>query len=275
MPKLTSTGLILLASCVLVALPAWAELPADDLPETMDERDLDDARERLADTAALDDPADLEAAERALRDAQEDLDRAIDAGAGEAKIERLTLRRDEAQVAVDWEIQEPEAVADALAAMTDAQVAAANRSLNDTRNNGRIIDLDAATLQDIVDRELAGREIQALTKALEEEAKFEGLAARFDRKYEETGREPFRRNRDRALDRAEHKRERFERKVDRFVDRRDGIRDEVRAEARNEVRGEAKKAARANARAEARRTARIAARDEAKKAGKANGRGRN
>ena len=283
LPKLNrfTATVIALCVCVFAATPALS----DQYEPGMDSEPvpIDDARQLLLDTAATDDLAERDAARVALGDAQRDLEEAVAREADPAEIEAFTEERDTAQLALDQQRDETQAAYDAVAAMTDQQVQDTNRSLNNARKNGTIVDLDAATLQDIADRDLERRDIQSVTKALEEEAKFGRVAARFDRKYEESGREQFLRNRDRALDKGEMQREKFERKAG----VRDGTRDEIRTELRSESRDEAKKSARVGAmneakneaknqaKAEAKRVARDTAREEAKRSGKANGRGRN
>jgi hypothetical protein len=228
---------------------------------------VDEARDYLNYTATRDDEADLAEAEATRDAAQMDLDQAIAEEAPPEEIGVLTLKRDAAQASVDGENAQPEAVAAAVDAMTDEQVEDANRALHNACANGTIVDLDAATFEDIVARELNHKEIMALTKGLEEDAKFENLAARFDDKHEASGKAQFLRHRDRALDRGKHQRAKFEAKVDRFVD----ARTELKAELRAEVRTEAKQSARNSAKQEAKR----AAREEAGREGKGNGRGRN
>ena len=228
--------------------------PAPDMPP----EPLDAERQLLYDTAVRDDMADLADAEAALSDAEDALSEAMDEGADPEVIAGLEADRDAAQAEVDREMAEADALRTALEGMTDDQVTATNRSLRDTNAKGATLDLDAATLMEIADRDLDGRGIQALTKGLEEEAKFEGLADRFDARYEETGREKFATQRDRMNARAERQRDKFEAKVDRF----DGTADEARREARDEARSDARDSARQNARNEARRVARDEARDE-------------
>jgi hypothetical protein len=259
---------ILIVSGALMALSAFAdEMDTDMDMGTTEIPVVDEARDLLIDTAARDDAADLAASETTRDLAQMELDQAIAAGATPEEINALTLERDAAQGEVDMENGEAEAVAAAVAAMSDEQVEDANRALHNTWANGTIVDLDAATLEDIFNRDLNHREIQALTKALEEDAKFQHLAARFEGKYEESGRAQFLRHRDRAIDRGEQQRAKFEGKVDRFVE----ARTEMQSELRAETRGEAKRSARDNAKGEAKR----AAREEARHDGRSNGRGRN
>lgn len=86
--------------------------------------------------------------------------------------------------------------------LSDEQVFALNRSLNNAVKSGQNIDFDLDLLETIVDENYDKRQINALTKALEEEAKF--LA-----KYEETGDPKF-------IEKAEQKKEKFLAKIDKF-----------------------------------------------------------
>ena len=235
--------------------------------ETEERAPLDARRQLLYETVVRDDETAIEEAQAALDEAEADLAEAIDEGADPEVIAALEADRDAAQTDVDMQLGEDEALRAALEAMSDDQVDATNRALRNANANGTITDLDAATLMDIVDRDLGHREIQALTKALEEEAKFAAMGLRFEEKYERTGREKFLEQSERMTERGARQRDRFERKVDRFVDQRDAMRDE----ARSQVRSDARDTARENAKAEAKR----AARDEARQQGRANGRGRN
>ncbi len=246
-------------------------------------------RQLIIDTALADDAsasaaadAQLADATDALADAQAALDAAIAAGATQAELDALTVLRDAAQLELDAAIAlvasfdaEAQAVADAVALLSDEQVVAINRSLNDSRHNGLVVDLDSAELLAILDGDYDARQIQALTKGLEEMARAEQLAARFEDQFARTGKEQFLDHADRALARGERQQEKFFAKIDRF-EGNPGLaaaRDSALADARHDARETAKLEARAAARAEARSVARAAAKEEALNAAK--GRGRN
>lgn len=252
--------------------PEAAVIPSDDR-----------ARSLLLETAQRDDASDFAAAERNLDEAQSALDSAIAEGASDEKLTRLERERDLAASDLARESDESEALVEAILALDDQQVRDLNRALNNTRHNGQIPDLDAATLEEIAARDLGHREIQALTKALEEEARAEQRAERFERKFEETGREHFLAKRDRALEQGERQKGKFESKVDRFTDAREQAREGAKGQAREHAKGlargqardAAKQSAKANAKGNAKNTARIEARRAARDAARNNGRGRN
>lgn len=244
---------------------AMDDAAPDDGMAMEDPARLDAERQRLLETALRDDARDLEEAETTLSEREQALEDAIDAGADQHVIDALERERDEAQDALAAERDEDEALREALLALSDDQVVATNRALNNAVKNRTITDLDAATLEEIAERDLNRREIQALTKALEEDAKFTAIGSRFEQKYEQTGKESFLDKRDRMVERGERQRDKFDRKVDRMVEARDGVRSEIRAETRNEAR----QAARQNAKAEAKRVAREEARREHRGVGRA------
>jgi len=88
--------------------------------------------------------------------------------------------------------------------LSDDQVFALNRSLNNAVNSELDIIFDLDLLERIVDEDLDKRQINALTRALEQEANF--LA-----KFEKTGDPKFR-------EKAEQEKEKFLAKIDKFVD---------------------------------------------------------
>lgn len=141
--------------------------------------------------------------------------------------------------------------------LSDEQVFALNRSLNNVAEKGLIAEFDMDMLERIVDEDFGKQGINALTKAMEEEAKFMGL-------YEQTGNEKF-------LERAEAQKEKFLGKVER-VQVRDMAKEQVRDESRLTLRGaaksEAKAAAAETAKMLAREAAKAVAKDEARQAAK-------
>lgn len=89
-----------------------------------------------------------------------------------------------------------------VAQLSDEQVFAMNRSLNNVVSNRLPVEYDMTLLEQIVENNYNGRQINALTKAIEEEAKFTAM-------YEKTGDEKF-------LAKAESQKEMFLGKTGRF-----------------------------------------------------------
>lgn len=115
--------------------------------------------------------------------------------------------------------------------LSEKQVHDLNAALHDARQTGLLpLDLDAEHLQAILDDGYGTREIHALTKAYEQEARFERIASRFLERYEATGREQFLRQAERFEARGDAHYEKFLGKVDRFVEQAD--RQEAREAAR-------------------------------------------
>jgi hypothetical protein len=247
-------------------LDADRELLVDTLlryePEAVhDARDaVDDAMRDLDDAMEGGDPAQIEAREKDLRDAEEALETA-QGGYEDAIRERVYGDPDD-----------PEAPA-----LTDAQVAALNQSLHNTRSNGLVPAIGPEELDEIIEGMFGDRQIRAFTKAYEEEAKFLAKADRFDEDSKQH---------DGAIYRAEQQKSKFLAKVARFgVKNGEGApADETaelaaatahhhakaaaRAAARDSARKAAKQLARAEARNDARKLARQLARQERKSAAK-------
>lgn len=89
-----------------------------------------------------------------------------------------------------------------MANLSDEQVFALNRSLNNVVKSGLPMEYDMYLLEQVIENDYDSREINALTKAMEEEAKFQDP-------YEKTGNEKF-------LDRAQSQKEKFLATVGRF-----------------------------------------------------------
>jgi hypothetical protein len=177
-------------------LDADRELLVDTLlryePEAVhDARDaVDDAMRDLDDAMEGGDPAQIEAREKDLRDAEEALETA-QGGYEDAIRERVYGDPDD-----------PEAPA-----LTDAQVAALNQSLHNTRSNGLVPAIGPEELDEIIEGMFGDRQIRAFTKAYEEEAKFLAKADRFDEDSKQH---------DGAIYRAEQQKSKFLAKVARF-----------------------------------------------------------
>ena len=140
--------------------------------------------------------------------------------------------------------------------LSDEQVFALNRSLNNVVNSGLEIEYDFELLQKIVDEDYNKQQINSLTQALEQEA-------RFLSKYEETGNDKF-------LAKAESQKEKFLAKTERFSDLGEMGMREVMKESRQAAKlaiKEARVAAR-DATKDARKAARSVARSGVKSAAK-------
>lgn len=235
-------------------LDADRELLVDTLlryePEAVrDARDaVEDARRDLYDALEGDDPAEIEARENDLRDAEEALDTAQDD------------YEDAIRDRVYGDSDDPDAPA-----LTDAQVAALNQSLHNTLSNGLVPAIGPDELDEIIDGMFDDKQIRAFTKAYEEEAKFLAKAERFDENPKQH---------DKATHRAEEQKSKFLAKVARFGAKNDedapsdepaelaaaAAHQQAKAAAHAAARDSARKAARQLARAEARSDARKLAR---------------
>ena len=138
-----------------------------------------------------------------------------------------------------------------MAELSDEQVFALNRSLNNAINNPFGANFDSEHLQLIVDGDYNKLQINSLSKALESEAKFLALA-------EKTGNDKF-------LDKAEREKEKFMAMVDRFDGHVSG-KDSAAAAAKSAAKSAAKKAAAGAARKAAKNAAKSAAKAAAKDA---------
>lgn len=143
-----------------------------------------------------------------------------------------------------------------VANLSTEQVFALNRSLNNAVQQRLALNYDLELLERIVTDKYGKQQINALTKGLEEEAKFQAL-------YERTGNKKF-------LEQAESQKEKFLAKVDRLS--RDTTRTATRETTRNTLRAEIKSdaaeatqsAVKEQAKVEARRMAKEAVKAEAK-----------
>ena len=139
-------------------------------------------------------------------------------------------------------------VATFVANLSDEQVLALNRSLNNAVQQGLVINYDMDLLEKIVTEQYGKQRINALTKALEEEAKFLAL-------YERTGNEKFQA-------RAEAQKERFLAKVESM--HREAARTTLRDEVKSGVAEASRSAAKEQIKSEARLMAKTAAAETAK-----------
>ena len=140
-----------------------------------------------------------------------------------------------------------------VANLSDAQVFALNRSLNNAVQQHLALNYDLDLLERIVTDQYSKQQINALTKALEEEAKFLAL-------YERTGNEKF-------LKQADARKEKFLAKADRLNP--DATRTATREATRNTMRTEMKSGAAAATQSAVKEQAKVEARVMAKEAVKA------
>lgn len=246
---LLPTSLGALTALLLVVAPASAV-------DFGDRALLVDSLGRYGPTVLTKAQEDLAAAEMALADA-------IAAGdtVEQARLENEVLPVKQAALtrAENFDAE----VAQIVDQLSDEQVMALNRSLQNTLGNGIVPTLDLAALERIAQEGFDDHQIQAFVMAYREEAKFLAKADRFD---------PDSRQYQMAMDQAASQKERFLAKVDRFgADGADGAlgnaaaalaAKEARATARATSLEEAQGAARGLARAEARHAAKALGGDD-------------
>lgn len=141
--------------------------------------------------------------------------------------------------------------------LTDEQVFALNRSLNNGAGKGLIAEYDMDLLERIVTENFDKKQINALTRAVEEEAKFMS-------RYEQTGNEKF-------LLQAEAQKAKFLARVDRFGTSTEPVEDEalrLKTATRLEARQATRLAVADGARNDAARAARIEVKSESKQLAK-------
>jgi hypothetical protein len=255
-------------AAVLLLLPAPAVLASSGF----------DSRERLVRTLARTANDAVTEAEAALRDARQDLRRALAEGAPEEEIQRLEMRVERRENALETaqseRDEELQRLKRAVNALSDDQVFAFNRSLNNTLHNGLEPEIGSEGVIEALRGDYDKRQINALTKAFEEEDKFlqkaEALRAQVD-DSDGLSREEreLLRDAERLEARAEAQRDKFLAKIDRFDSRVPG---DVRRAAKDDARGQARAAARKEARLSARQAARDAASDSARDAARSSAR---
>lgn len=254
-------------------LEETTDIPVDDLTgdtepvEETTERKFD-SRERL--TATLLGELEKDGEEGEIDDivVEEDIPTETDEPVVENSGDTESVVTAEADPTVDTEpfdvpadepIDEPSESGQVTAfvdSLSDEQVFALNRSLNNVVNSELEIEYDMELLQKIVDEDYNKQQINSLTQALEQEARF--LA-----KYEETGDDKF-------LAKAERQKEKFLVKTEFFGGMGEMGMSEVMKESRQAAKiavKEARMAAR-DATKEARMAARDAAKDAVKSATK-------
>jgi hypothetical protein len=209
---------------------------------------------------------------RAVRRAEEELEAAREAGASDEEIARLEEelgRREEKRDAAAARYRRERRATTALVGeLSDEQVFAMNRALNNTLASHLIVNIDARQLQQVVDGDYDERQINAFTQAFEQEARFRSKAWHFAKLYDETSDEKFREKAERFNAKASDQKQKFLGKIDRFGGDvgHDAAHDSARASARS--------AAKRAAHDEARRAARDTAREAAKKVARTEVKGR-
>jgi hypothetical protein len=227
--------------------------------------------ERLVDTLMRDEEGELARAREDVARAEAELQEAIDAGLPQDEIderkELLELAEAELEETELYFDEELALVREQVAELSAAQLFALNRSLNNTLSNSLVPDLDSDELQLVLEGSYEKRQINALTKAFEEEAKFLAKAAEAERLFDETGDPALFTEYEHFVAKAETQKEKFLSKVDGVAareaaraEKQSGARDAARRAARTAARDVAKQAAKAASRNAARNVARAEAR---------------
>lgn len=130
-------------------------------------------RQQLLELFLGDAPERLESAEQDLLAAQANHEGAGSGGtATEAEIAALEAKLLEAQAALASVLGEINGMTELFAQLSDEQVQALTRSLNNAVSSGLVLPLDAAMLQRVIDGDYDRQQINALTQGLEQEARF-------------------------------------------------------------------------------------------------------
>gem|GEM_PF-3081625 len=225
---LNRAGVVLLIAAMSLLFPLCVMADVGQGPYSkFSDRDL------LVETALKDEKAAVRQAKmekdntwEALQLAEEELAEAVASGDPDA-IAAATLRRDEArdryelaetrlEDAIFARASERAGVQEAVDRLSEDQVIALNRSLNNALHNRFGADLDAEHLLAVADGNYNDRQINALTKALEEEAKFKAHAERFSDRYEATANDKFLDKAERFESRGAQQKQKFLSKIERF-----------------------------------------------------------
>jgi len=197
---------------------------------------------------------------------------ALQLAADETDAEALQVTADEADAtetaealtAIEAEFSETETFVEGL---TDEQVFALNRSLNNAVNSGLLVDIDAEDLALIEDANKL--QINAFTQAFEQEARFLLKADKFTAKAEESGDDKFLEIGDRMTNKAEDQKTKFISKIERFADSPSATADSIaKGEAKVSAKAAAKDTSKGVAKATAKQAAKAAAKETAKAAAK-------
>jgi hypothetical protein len=120
---------------------------------------------------------------------------------------------EEAEMNADTELT---AITEQVDQLSDDQVRGLNQQLNNVVVKGVTVDIDSEDLQMVLDGDYNFQQINAFTKAFEEEAKFNRHAKKFEEKSEEEGGEKFLDQVDKMIERSDSQKEKFLAKIDGF-----------------------------------------------------------
>ena len=272
--KITHLSFVLAAGFSALALVLNPVAFADDeLPEpvAVDEEGMSpdgdgsrkfDSLVRLERVILFGDRQELAELGRSLAEAEALLQRAIDAGAEQEVVDRIQAEVDRRQAAVDASKDEIARVKELVGELSPEQVFAYNRSLNNAISSKLVPYLDSDLLKRSLGADLDRHQINALTQALEQEARFMIKSDRFRALAEETGDDHYLAKADQMEARGESQKQKFIAKISDDPQPEQYLRDE----ARNEGQRQALAAARNAARNEARKLARESAREQARDA---------
>lgn len=252
---------------------------AQELSQAIDEANqaVSDAIQADMDAEAASQAAAADTTDAALAATAEELQKIAD----ETDADALQLVADEINTAegaaelaaIESEINDTALFVESL---TEDQVFALNRALNNAVNSGLVLDIDSEDLVLIADANKL--QINAFTQAFEQEARFLLKADKFATKAEESGNEKFLTIGDRMTTKADVQKAKFLGKIDRFADSpsttassvaKQEAKASAKAAAKDTSKGVAKAAAKQAAKATAKDTAKGIAKAEAKRSAKA------
>ena len=214
---------------------------------------LQDAEQALLDYEDTGETENLEQYESAVEDAEQEL----------VAAEQAVEDADGAAAAADAEV---EGTAELVGELTEEQLFALNRSLNNAADGKLLVNIDMEDLQRVLDGDYNKLQINAFTQAFEQEARFDLKADKFTAKYEETENEKFLEHATRMEEKGADQKTKFEAKIDRFSD--NDVKGHAATEAKQTAKNEAKQAAKGAAKNEAKRAAKNEAKQAAKNAAK-------
>lgn len=243
---------------------------ADDSIKFTDAQHLEDTLIGWQEEKVTSAEDDLNAAKQALGNAPE--------GSTQEELDELQAAVDDAQTNYDDAVanfdEEKIKLTEQIGELTEEQLIALNRSLHNATNNGLIVDLNSDYMTELLDGNYNKQQINSLTKALEEEAKFDKLSDKFSDKYDQTGNEKFLAKADMMSTKGDRQKDKFLGKIDKF-DRSAldvGHKDKARKAARDSAKNAAHYASKNSARKEAKRSAKSEAKRIAKEKSRENAR---
>lgn len=250
---------------------AAAQADADAAAAADEAAAADPGNTELADIAVQTDADALQViAELTDADALQVIAEQTDAGA----LELVANETDATETADTLAVIETEFSATKLfvEGLTNEQVFALNRSLNNAVSSGLLVDIDAEDLALIVDANKL--QINAFTQAFEQEARFLLKADKFAAKAEESGDDKFLVIGDRMTSKAEDQKAKFIAKIGRFSVSPSATAGSVaKAEAKASAKAAAKDTSKGVAKATAKQAAKTAAKETAKAAAKETAKG--